>query len=94
MKNGISPPGTKTGITNIKGIKTALKICEDLWFKELILAAKKHHAQLILSINASPFDIKKPWLREKIIASRVRETKIPIIYVNTVGAQDELVADP
>lgn len=85
--------GTKSCVFKIKGIKIALTICEDLWFKEPILAAKKLGAQLMLSINASPFDIKKPRLREQTLAKRAREGKMPIIYVNTIGGQDELLFD-
>ncbi|OGT08287.1 MAG: NAD+ synthase [Gammaproteobacteria bacterium RBG_16_37_9] len=85
--------GTKTCVINIKGIKTAITICEDLWHKESALAAKKMGAQLIISINASPFDIQKPLLREQILSRRARENNLPIIYVNSVGGQDELVFD-
>ena len=85
--------GTKACVINIKGIKTAITICEDLWFKESVLAAKKMDAQLIISINASPFDIQKPLIRKQILSRRAREGNIPIIYVNSIGGQDELVFD-
>jgi NAD+ synthase (glutamine-hydrolysing) len=85
--------GTKTCVVNIKGVKVILAICYDLWSKEPMFAAKKKRAELIISINASPFDIKKPFLREKTLFYRARENGIPIIYVNSVGAQDELVFD-
>ncbi|MBU0744219.1 MAG: NAD+ synthase [Gammaproteobacteria bacterium] len=85
--------GTKTCAIKIKGIKTAITICEDLWSKEPVIAAKKMRAELIISINASPFDIQKPMLREQILSRRTKESGLPIIYVNSVGGQDELVFD-
>lgn len=85
--------GTKTCIVNIKNNKIAITVCEDLWFKEPAHAAKKMQAQLIISINASPFDRQKPFLREQILSQRARENKLPIVYVNMVGGQDELIFD-
>lgn len=85
--------GNDTCVINIKGIKVAIMICEDMWFKKPTRSAKKQLAQLVLSLNASPFDMKKPLLREHILACRAQENKIPIIYVNAIGAQDELVFD-
>lgn len=85
--------GTKTCVVKIKGVRTAIMICEDLWFKERVLTAKNLGAQLLISINASPFDLQKPLMREKLLATRAREGKMPIVYVNIVGGQDELVFD-
>lgn len=85
--------GTKPAIFKFKNSKIALTICEDLWFKETMAQAKFAKAQLVISINASPFDMNKPLLRERIMGQRAREGKIPIIYVNCVGGQDELVFD-
>lgn len=86
-------PGTDSCVINIKGIKIGLAICEDLWFPEPIAQTIKNGAQLVISINASPFDINKSLVREKIISSRAKETNTPIVYVNCVGGQDELVFD-
>lgn len=85
--------GNKTCVVNIKGVKVGIVICMDIWSKGPARAAKKMRAKLIIGINASPFDIKKPFLREKTLIARARENNIPIIYVNTIGAQDELVFD-
>ena len=85
--------GKKPCIVDIFGNKVAILICEDLWQKEPIQQAKISGAEIIISINASPFDLYKPLLREEIVAERVKETHLPIIYLNTVGAQDELVFD-
>ncbi len=86
-------PGNNATIFKVKGVKIALAICEDIWFKEPIIQAKKIGAQLIIAINASPFDYTKLSQRQKILAQRARENNLPIIYTNLVGGQDELVFD-
>ncbi len=85
--------GNKPCVVKIRGTKVGVVICRDLWAREPVYAAKKRGAELIIGINASPFDMQKPFLREQVLVSRARENKLPIIYVNTVGAQDELVFD-
>ena len=52
--------GTEPTIFNYKNINIAITVCEDLWFPEPIQDAVKAGAQLVLSINASPFDYEKP----------------------------------
>lgn len=86
-------PGNKPCIVKIKNTKIAITICEDMWFPYQMQEAKKAGAQLAISINASPFDLYKPYVREKIMSLRAREGKMPLIYVNCVGGQDELVFD-
>lgn len=85
--------GKKVGITIIKNIRVALSVCEDLWIPEVMAEAKSEKAQLMISINASPFDMHKREIREETMAKRAQEGNMPIIYVNTVGGQDELVFD-
>lgn len=83
----------ETCVVNICGINTAITICEDLWFSEPLIKAVAAGAQLVISINASPFDMYKPFLREQTMQQRAQEGKVPIIYVNCVGGQDELIFD-
>jgi NAD+ synthase (glutamine-hydrolysing) len=85
--------GTKSCTINIKNIRIAITICADIWDKEPMRIAKKARAQLMISINASPFDIRKYQRREQALKSRAREGKMPIVYVNAVGGQDEVVFD-
>lgn len=80
-------------VINIKGIPTAITICEDLWHPEPMRQAKNQGAKLMISINASPFDILKSNERLKIIGDRAKEGNMPIIYVNLIGGQDELIFD-
>jgi NAD+ synthase (glutamine-hydrolysing) len=85
--------GDTSCVVEIKKIPIAIMICEDLWFPQPIKEAKKAGAKLVVSLNASPFDVNKAATREKIIGARARENNMPILYVNCVGGQDELVFD-
>ena len=80
-------------VINIKGIPTALSICEDLWHAGVMTQAKAAGAKLMLNLNASPFHIDKPEHREAILEQRALEGDMPVAYVNLVGGQDELVFD-
>ncbi|MDF3055305.1 MAG: synthetase [Gammaproteobacteria bacterium] len=86
-------PGDSPCVVDIHGVKVGIAICEDLWFPEPIAALKQAGAELIVSINASPFAKGKINKRVEVIAQRAIETRVPIIYVNMVGAQDQLVFD-
>lgn len=85
--------GTKPCVVTIKNIRIAITICADMWDMGPMQMAKKARAELMISINASPFDIQKYHLRERVLKSRAREGKMPIVYVNTIGGQDEVVFD-
>lgn len=76
-----------------KGIKIALSICEDIWHPAPMAKASAAGAQLMLNLNASPYHQGKQPEREAIVAARAREGKMPVVYVNLVGGQDELVFD-
>lgn len=83
--------GQDACIVNIKGVKFGLTICEDIWHPEPIAQAKEMGAELILNLNASPFHIEKMGQREALLHQRATEVSLPIVYVNYMGAQDELV---
>ncbi len=85
--------GTHYCIISYKGINFAIIICEDLWSDELPLHLKKQGANIIIAINASPFDREKQQLRYTIAKNCTKLTHLPLIYVNQVGGQDELVFD-
>lgn len=85
--------GSEPCVVEIHGIPVGVTICEDVWFPEPIRQAKQAGAKLILNLNASPFDVYKPHDRNKALLDRVEENAIPIVYVNLVGGQDELVFD-
>ena len=78
---------------DIKGIKFGLPICEDIWDKPVLEKLSQNGAEIIISINASPFTVSKNKERENIAQKRVTETKLPIVYLNRTGGQDELIFD-
>jgi NAD+ synthase len=77
----------------LKGARIGVVICEDMWSKDKAAQLKKHGAQLIVTINASPIETDKHHMRRATIAARVKETGLPIAYLNQVGGQDEVVFD-
>lgn len=85
--------GRNQVLFDYKGITIGLLICEDLWEKGPAADLKKQGADLIVSLNASPFEIEKQENRKAMLAKRSRENNLPIIYVNAVGGQDDLVFD-
>ncbi len=80
-------------VVNIKGIPVAITICEDIWYLEPVLQAKQAGAKLMINLNASPFHRNKQQQRQELVAQRCREGAMPVIYVNQIGGQDELVFD-
>ncbi|MFZ0219778.1 MAG: NAD+ synthase [Candidatus Aquirickettsiella sp.] len=86
-------PGNSDGLFKIKGLNIGILICEDLWFSQPSSALKQKGAQLLVCINASPFDYTKAQQRLKMITNRIKETNLPILYVHGVGGQDDLVFD-
>jgi len=85
--------GESAAVAELCGVKIALSICEDLWHEGAMAQAGAAGAQLMLSLNASPFHAEK-WLeREAVMRERLKEAAMPLIYCNLVGGQDELVFD-
>ncbi len=77
-----------------KGVPLGVMVCEDTWFSDVAMGLKDKGAQLLISVNASPYEMGKEARRVAFVAQqRVRETGLPLIYVNQVGGQDELVFD-
>lgn len=85
--------GNGACVFELKGVPVALSICEDIWYPESMAQAKDAGAKLMISLNASPYHQHKQVEREVIIAQRAREGAMPVVYVNLVGGQDELVFD-
>ena len=86
-------PGESAVVFSHRGVPVALNICEDIWFSQPASEAADAGAKVIINLNASPFDIYKHENREKEVALRSRECSLPIVYLNQVGGQDELVFD-
>ncbi len=75
------------------GIKGGITVCEDIWSPQPVAKAVAKHADIIININASPFHEGKHAQRLSVLGARANECKVPLIYVNQVGGQDELVFD-
>lgn len=86
-------PGYENCVVPIHGIPTGLIICEDLWAIKPYQQAAELGAQLILSPNASPFEANKHEQRISVFSKRIKKNPIPLVYVNCVGGQDELLFD-
>ncbi|MBV8147199.1 MAG: NAD+ synthase [Gammaproteobacteria bacterium] len=86
-------PGTRATLTDCRGFSTGLLVCEDLWEPHSAQLARAGGAQLLVVINASPYEIHKQREREETARARIREVGVPLAYVNLVGGQDELVFD-
>lgn len=80
-------------VFDLGGIPTALSVCEDIWYPQPIQQARTAGAELMLNLSASPFHRDKQREREEIIAAQAQGAAMPVVYVNLVGAQDELVFD-
>ena len=86
-------PGHEAVTFELKGVRIGLTVCEDIWEPEPAAMSRAAGAQLLLNINASPFHIGKAPERERLVQQRARENRLPIIYNNLIGGQDELVFD-
>ena len=86
-------PGQEACVVKIKNIRCAFTVCEDLWHDGPVRESKLLGAQMLVNINASPFHINKTKERHDLLLRRCNEGNFPIVYVNLVGGQDELVFD-
>jgi NAD+ synthase (glutamine-hydrolysing) len=85
--------GKEPAVFNLNGIRIGLNICEDIWSPGPIGANRAAGAECVLVINGSPFETRSQDNRENEVRQRIAETGIPVVYVNHVGGQDELVFD-
>jgi len=76
-----------------KGVMLGVMICEDMWFETVSDSLGNAGADILIVLNGSPFDIEKKHTRFDYARARVIETGLPLVYVNLVGGQDELVFD-
>lgn len=84
---------TEPLVFELNGVKYGVIICEDAWHASAAQIAKAAGAQVLLIPNGSPYHMNKEALRIDILRARIRETGLPMVYVNLVGGQDELVFD-
>ena len=80
-------------ILDLGNVKIGFPICEDAWHPDIIGRLKKLGADIIVIPNGSPYETNKLASRQEIIKTRCKESTLPIIYLNLVGGQDDLVFD-
>src|SRR6516165_3679436 len=91
--------GPASGPVNIRGVRVGVPICEDIWLEEseeyenVVECLAETGAEIILVPNGSPYARDKNDVRLSIAVARVTESGLPLIYLNQVGGQDELVFD-
>lgn len=86
-------PGPLPGPVNFRGVRLGVMICEDMWTADVAETLAESGAEILISPNGSPFETGKLDRRLNLATQRVVETGLPLIYVNQVGGQDELVFD-
>ena len=78
---------------DFKGHKLGLMICEDMWHPDVAAHLKQKGADILIVLNASPYEVAKNEQRLERARTRVSETNLPLLYINQCGGQDELVFD-
>jgi len=86
-------PGDQACVVTIDGIAIGLSICEDIWHPSTAASTRAAGAEIILNINASPWTQRKHEARLSAVRQAVDTAGIPVMYLNLVGGQDELVFD-
>jgi NAD+ synthase len=85
--------GPMPGPIGFRGVRIGMPICEDIWREEVCECLQETGSEMLISPNGSPFDWPKPDLRMNVAVARVTETGLPLLYLNQIGGQDELVFD-
>jgi NAD+ synthase len=91
-------PGPLPGPVNFRGVRLALPVCEDIWtdwgdYENVVECLSETGAELLIVPNGSPYWREKNDVRLNVAVARVAESGLPLVYVNQVGGQDELVFD-
>ena len=86
-------PGDAPCVVEVDGLRCGVLVCEDVWWPEPARRARDAGAQLLLVPNASPYHTEQQALRARVVGERARDVALPVVYVNRVGGQDELVFD-
>jgi len=91
-------PGPPPGPVNFRGVRIGIPICEDIWtewgdYEDVVECLAETGAELMIVPNGSPYSRDKDDVRLNLAVARVTESGVPLIYVNQVGGQDELVFD-
>jgi len=85
--------GPLGGPAAFRGLRLGVMVCEDMWYPDVTETRQESGAQILIVLNGSPFETDKPDERLSPAVARITETGLPLVYVNLVGGQDELVFD-
>ena len=86
-------PGPVPTPMKVRGVHLGVPVCEDIWTAGVCAALAQGGAEILVVPNGSPFEAGKEDVRRTLADARVRETGLPLIYLNQLGGQDELVFD-
>ncbi len=86
-------PGPMPGPINFRGVRLGVPICEDIWTGDVCECLAESGAEILIVPNGSPYEMGKSDQRIQLAVQRVTETGLPLVYINQVGGQDELVFD-
>ncbi|PWB64598.1 MAG: NAD+ synthase [Bradyrhizobiaceae bacterium] len=86
-------PGPMPGPIVLKGVRIGVPICEDIWEADVVECLAETGGEILLVPNGSPYWREKTQVRLNIAVARVVESGLPLVYLNMVGGQDELVFD-
>jgi NAD+ synthase (glutamine-hydrolysing) len=85
--------GKEAAVFRLNGVGIGLAICEDVWSAGPMVASRAAGAECLIAINGSPYELGSQNAREEMVRARISESGIPVVYLNMVGGQDELVFD-
>jgi NAD+ synthase (glutamine-hydrolysing) len=85
--------GKDAAVFSLNKVRIGLHICEDVWRSAPAAASRAAGAEVIIAINGSPYELESQQIRENAVRARINEVHVPVVYVNMVGGQDELVFD-
>jgi NAD+ synthase len=80
-------------VIDFRGARLGIPICADIWYPRVVAHLARQGAEILIVPNGSPFEREKSGKRIALAEDRVRESGLPLIYINQVGGQDELVFD-
>ena len=86
-------PGPLPEPIDFRGIKIGVPVCEDMWLEPVCAHLADHGAELFLVPHGSPYELDKSDIRERLARARTTSTGLPLVFLNRVGGQDEIVFD-
>ncbi len=85
--------GPPPGPIDVRGVRLGVPICEDIWTADVVECLAETGGEILLVPNGSPFELGKADVRTQLAVARVVESGLPLVYLNQLGGQDELVFD-